>query len=172
MAACDLLTGGIARGCDNNTGGISKLYLANFDDVVSETISAGEVTAITMATGDVFFEFAFNKNTSSLTQDITVDNVNGTTVHTQTINLVIPRRDNAKRNQIALLTRSLTKAIVLDQNGIYWYCGYANGMDITTIADTTGVAKADLNGYTITLVGEEPAMAYTMTSGIIAAIVE
>ena len=170
--ACDLLTGGIAKGCDNNTGGIQKLYLANFDDVVTETVASGEVTAITMATGEVFYEFAFNKNTSSLLQDIAVDQVNGTTIHTQTINLVIPRRDNTKRNAIALLTRASTKAIVLDQNGIYWYCGYQNGLDVTTIADTTGVAKADLNGYTITLVGEEPAMAYTVTSGIVTAIVE
>lgn len=168
--ACDLLTGGIAKGCDNNIGGIQKLYLANFDDVLSETITDGELTAITMASGEVFYEFAFNKNTSSLTQTITNDQVNGTIIHTQTINLVIPRRDKTKRNTIALLTRALTKAIVLDQNGVYWYVGYQNGCDVTEIADTTGVAKADLNGYNITLLAEEPAMAYTVDSTIITAI--
>jgi hypothetical protein len=168
--ACDLLNGGIARGCDNNQGGITKLYLANFDDVLTETVASGEVTAITMATGEVFYEFAFNKNTSSLTQTITNDQVNGTTIHTQTINLVIPRRDNAKRNAIATLTRSLTKAIVLDSNGIYWYCGAANGLDVTEIADTTGVVKSDLNGYNITLVGEEPVMTYTVASGVVTTV--
>lgn len=169
---CDLLTGGIAKGCDNNIGGIQKLYLANFGDVLSETVSDGNVTAISMASGAVFYEFAFNKNTSSFTETTSNDQVNGTTINTQTINLVIARRDTNKRNNIALLTRSLTKGIVLDQNGIYWLVGFQNGLDVTEVADTTGVAKADLNGYTITLIGEEPVKAYTVDSSIIAGIIE
>lgn len=169
---CDLLTGGIAKGCDNNIGGIQKLYLANFGDVLSETVSDGNVTAISMASGAVFYEFAFNKNTSSATENTSNDQVNGTRINTQTINLVIARRDRSKRNAIELLTRSLTKAIVLDQNGIYWLYGFQNGLDVPEVADTTGVAKADLNGYTITLIGEEPVKAYTVDSSIIAGIIE
>jgi len=49
--------------CENNIGGLTKLYLTDFDNVLGITASGGTISTITLATASVFYEFEFNRTT-------------------------------------------------------------------------------------------------------------
>jgi hypothetical protein len=168
MAICNAISG-ITFTCSSNTGGVQKIYLANFEDVTGYTESNSVVTQINMAAGATFHEFQFNRNTSSINEEATINLENGTTFYTQTITLVIPKREAAKRDKILVLADGQPKlaVIVLDQNGLYWFAGLQNGAYLTANVTGSGVQKTDANGYNLTITGEEPKLAPEVDSTII-----
>ncbi len=168
--SCTLLTGGILKDCANNLGGVKKIYITDFVNVLSVTETTGTLTAITMASGTVFYEFEFNKNTSTFGEVATVSLENGSLFYDQTVTLKIPRREVAKRNVLKLLMQKDLAVIVQDENGLYWYIGETNGANVTELPSESGTAKGDFNGYTITMKGQEPEQAPEVDSAIIAGL--
>ena len=174
MAICNELDTGIGKTCDNNTGGVKKIFIAEKDNVASVTPGSpfDTITAITMVSGKKFYEFAFNKNTSTFTEVTTGDQAVGSQVCTQTLTLVLNRREQAKREVLLKLGNFKDLAvIVLDSNDKYWLLGETEGMNMTENSSENGTVKTDRNGYTITLVGEEPEMASEVDSTVISSIV-
>ena len=102
--ACVSFTGGISNDCSNNIGGITKLYITDLANVTTLTSASGTVSAITMATGSVFYSFAFNRNSATYTEDLVKSVEAGSALWEQTVTVKIPRRDVTKRNTLALLT--------------------------------------------------------------------
>jgi hypothetical protein len=170
--SCDLLNGGIEKGCGPNLGGLKKVYITNLENVDPvPTVTAGEISAITMTSGAVFYEFAFPKNTSSFTEDLTSDITTGSEFWTSTLTLVFTKREAAKREKIALLAGQRDLAIIVqDQNDTYWYMGLSNGMTLTQTTGGSGTTKTDLNGYTLTFTGEEMYQMPEVDSSIIAGL--
>lgn len=169
----ELLTGGISLGCENNSGGVRKIYITDFVSVTGLTQDSDEViTGISLNSGAVYYDFEFNRNTSSYQETATVSLENGTTFYTQVVTLVIPRREYAKRNKIKLLAAGQKKLsiIVEDSNGLFWLFGEEEGCILSALDGGSGVAKTDLNGYTITLTAEEPDQAKEVDSTIIAGL--
>jgi hypothetical protein len=175
LCACDLISGGIACGCENNLGGISEIYVIDFCSINTITTGTGSfdgvVTAISTTASACFYEYCFNKNTSSLTEQAIVSIENGSLFYQQIATVVIPRREVAKRNALAMLMQKNLGVIVKDQNGLYWLIGEQNGVNVTDVNSTSGVVKGDLNGYTITFTAEEPVQAKEVSSSIITALI-
>lgn len=174
--ACESLDGGITLGCDNNIGGIKKIYLTEKSNVTSTALSSpgNEISSFTMAGSPaaVFYEFEFNKNTSSYTEELASDQATGRDLYTQTLNLVLNRREKTKRDTLLLLAkRKDLVAIVTDNNDINWYFGAGYGLNLTTNTGGSGVAKTDANQYVLTFVGEESEPANTVTDAALAAVI-
>lgn len=172
MPICDALTGGIARTCDNNAGGVTNIYIADFSNVSSYTEANGILTAITMASTTQFFEFEFNRNTSSYNEEMTISLDNGSTFYSQSVNLILSRREAAKREALKELTAGQKElfVIVKDSNGLYWAFGLQEGMITTAMTSGSGVAKGDANNYNITFTAEEVVPAPEVDETIIAAL--
>jgi len=169
--ACVSFSGGIAKDCENNIGGLTKLYLTDFDNIVTYTQSGGTVSAITMASASYFYEFEFNRNSATYTEDLVKSVEAGSALFEQTITVTIPRRDVAKRNTLALLTQRDLAVIIKDSNGLYWYPGAVEGVYLSESTSTSGTAKADGSNYVITLKGFEIDRAPGVASGIVNALV-
>lgn len=169
---CDLITEGISKGCENNTGGLQKLYLTDKDSVTSVTSSSGHISAFTMAGSPaaVFYEFEFNRNTASFDEPQPINVENGSAYVEQKITLAIPRRDTAKRNVIVTLAQRDLVAIVKDGNGIYWYVGEVNGLLLTENTGGSGLAKADGSKYNLVFTAEEPELAKTVEESAVLAV--
>jgi len=171
--ACNTNITGILKGCENNAGGLRRIFIAAEEDVTSTTIVDGEVTAITMDTSKLFQEFQFNRNSANYIEEAGIDLTAGSTFFTTTLTLNIARRDVAKRNAISILAggqRDL-KIIIEDSNGIYWFMGLAESANLTGLGEGSGAAKADGSKYSMTLVAEEVEMMPVIDNTIIAAIV-
>jgi len=169
--ACIAFTGGITLDCENNIGGVTKVYLTDFDNVASITAAGGTVSAITMEQGEFFYEFEFNRNSAEFTEDLVKSVEAGSALFEQTLVLTIPRRDVAKRNTLSLLTQRDLAVILKDSNGFFWYPGEVEGMYLSESTSTTGLNKADGSNYVLTLKGFEleraPGVDGTIISGLL-----
>lgn len=171
--SCVSFSGGIANDCSNNIGGLTKLYLTDFANVQSYTQAGGTVSAVTLAGATSsygFYEFAFNRNSATFTEDLVKSVEAGSALFEQTVTVTIPRRDVAKRNTLSLLTQRDLAVIVKDSNGLYWYVGSSEGMYLSESTSTSGTAKADGSNYVLTLKGFEQERAYGVNSAIIAGL--
>ena len=145
---CSQILAGIARDCSSNLGGIKAVYIANADDVDSITELSGVVTAITMKSSKKFYPYVFSPGTSSLTSNWQVNAENGTKYVESDLLMVFNRMDSTKRLEIMALAQTEMAIVVEDNNGTMWFLAEAT---INAGDGQTGTARADRNGYSITL---------------------
>ena len=169
--ACVSFSGGISKDCENNIGGLTKVYLTDFDNITGYTQSGGTVSSISLAASSYFYEFEFNRNSATFTEDLVKSVEAGSALFDQTLSLTIPRRDVSKRNTLSLLTQRDLAVIIKDSNGLYWYPGAAEGIYLSESTSTTGTAKADGSNYVLTMKGFEQVRAYGVAPGIVTALV-
>jgi hypothetical protein len=151
-----LLTQGFSVGCRDNTGGIKKVYLGNWENLTYTEDAEGIITNITDASGNfALYEYMLQKNISSLTENISMEPANETVTYSPEVMIVLNKLDTAKRNELALIAKSLTIAIVEDLNGAFWIVGKGRGLDLSSAIRQTGAASSDRNGTEFTLIGTE-----------------
>ena len=165
MACTQTLTG-ITRDCLGNNGGIRKVWLANYDNVASLTVASGAITAITMSNSEKFKLYEFARNTSSLSSNYAVNAENGTSYVESDLLMVFNRMDTSKRLEIVALAQGNLVAIVEDNNGNKWYLGKDFPVTINAGDGQTGTARADRNGYSITLRDESAELPFPFTGTV------
>ena len=146
MATCDL-TAGRLKACKQSLGGVSTLFLFNFVENPF-TVSAGIATAINPLLTTVF-EYELEGDGNNISESQVPDRNTGTTVNTQTSTFVLKKVDATTSAQMNLLAYGFPMAVVKDRNGIYHAIGIDDGIDFTVV-QSTGGAKTELNGYTLT----------------------
>ncbi len=165
---CDALET-ITKSCDNNIGGIRKIWLNDQENITTNPVVAvmGEVT--TLAVSVDYTEFEINRNTGNYTEDTAVDLINGSSFVTQTITLMFNRREAAKSEAINILAsgQRYLSAIILDANEKYWYF---EDLQLTATGEGSGTARADGSKYSVTLLSEANFLASEITAAAVAAV--
>lgn len=149
--ACAQTLNGIINDCAPSMGGIVEAYIANHADVTAVTATSGKVTAITLASSAKFKKFAFPRNTGSLTSNYTIDDTTGAKFVASDLVLQFNRMETAKRIEITALAQGELAVIVKDANGAFWYLGKDAPVKASAGDGLTGTARADRNGYSVTL---------------------
>ena len=144
--ACDI-TAGREKACKQGLGGLGKLYLFNFVENPF-TVTAGVATAINPLLTTVF-EYELEGDGNNVAESLVSDRNSGTSLNTQTLTVVLKKIDAVTSAQMNLLAYGFPMAVVKDRNGIFHAIGTDDGIDFT-VAQSTGGAKGDLNGYTLT----------------------
>lgn len=162
---------GIPLDCAGNVGGILEVYIANFDDVKSVTITDDIIKTITMAETAKFKRYSFKKGTGSMAPSLNAGDGGSNFVAT-TLTLQFNRMETAKRTEMAALAVGELVAIVKDANGKYWYMGYSTPVTATGGDSTTGTAFTDTNMYALTLVANEATYPYEVDAAAIADIID
>ena len=167
--ACSQTLSGIARDCAPNMGGIVEVYLANKADVSAITITSNKVTAITMNSTAKFKTYQFKPGTSSMSSNYQVNQENGTVFVQTDLLMVFNRMETTKRIEITAMAQGELCAIVKDANGLLWMLGVDEPLVISAGDGLTGTARADRNGYSVTLQDnslEMPVEILTGTGGV------
>ena len=170
MANCNSIVG-IAKGCDNNLGGIYEAYIIDQDAITgTTTTSAHTITAIPLASGETFTQFQFKRNVGNMVISPQISFENGSTFYNHTLTLVFHKREASKSNALQILGEGqrYLAIIIKDANGIYWFIDHAqlNGGD-----EDTGTAKADGSKVTVTFLAEMENRAYAVDPSIIAGLI-
>ena len=168
---CNQTLTAILRDCSPSMGGIIEVMFANKEDVQEVALSEDMVNSITMANSKKFVKFQFARNTGSMSSNYTIDPTTGVKFVTTDLVLVFNRMETSKRVSIKALVQNDLVAIVKDANGKYWYLGYDEALNATAGDGMTGTARADRNGYSVTLQDNSHEMPYEVNSEIIAALV-
>ena len=164
----------IVKSCDNNTGGIEKIWINQQDNISGITLDATNtwtIDAITLTGGAPdFTAFDIRRNTGSYTEEAAIDLINGSSYVTAVINLMFHRRDQDKSQAIKILGagQQYLVAIVKDMNGKYWYFPQ---LQLTATGEGSGVTRADGSKYSVTLTSEVEFLAYEIEEAAVTAVI-
>jgi hypothetical protein len=163
--ACNI-TAGRLKVCKDSVGGSKKAFIFNYVEDAF-TVVAGVATAINPLLTQVF-EFELEGDGNTYGQNKPSDRNNGTSINTQTLTLILKKMDAATSAEMNLLTAGYPMAVIQDRNGEYLVIGLDDGLDFT-VDSSTGGAKSDLNGYTLTGVATTKDMAPHLDTATISA---
>lgn len=152
--ACDI-TAGRAKSCKSSIGGVSVFYPFNYVENPF-TVVNGVATAINPLL-TVAYAYELEGDGNNWSESLVSDRNTGTTVNTQTGTLVLKGIDAATSAQLNLLAYGYPMGVLKDRKGIYHAIGIDDGIDFTVV-QTTGGAKGELNGYTLTGVSTTDAL--------------
>jgi hypothetical protein len=158
--ACEL-SAGFLLDCKDSIGGIKAIYIGNHGDFLTDitTDLAGYITALPEAK---VYKFITPKHTGSFNEEVASSVENGTIFYTQTVTATFFKLTAARRLNLELMAKNRLAVFVQDNNDNIFMIGRTDGAEVTAMTTSTGVAKGDLNGYTITLTAEEPNKAYLL----------
>jgi hypothetical protein len=171
--SCEALEG-IVKSCDNNSGGIYKVWINQQDNIASIAVNSTLTWTIDDITltdpANTYTEFEIKRNTGNYTEEAAIDLINGSSYYTQTITLMFHRRDQSKSQAIKVLGagQQYLNAIVQDANGKYWYFPF---LQLTAAAEGSGTARADGSKYSVTLLAQNDFLAYEVTEGAVQAVI-
>jgi len=167
--SCTTLTA-ITKGCDNNIGGITAIYINDMDNITSTTIDSASYMVDAQVVSSDYEAFEFRRNTGNFTEETAVDFANGSSFVTATITLMFHRREASKSKAIKILSEGQRDLaiIVKDANGKYWYFPFAQ---LSATAEGSGTAKADGSKYSVTFIAENENLAYEVDPTIIAGLI-
>ncbi len=156
--------------CRNSVGGISEIYLTELENKSTFTATSGVITAFTLSSGKKFWTFKLEKENAEFTEKIVPSVENGTVYYEQEVKFSMKQLSASNRNNIRQIVQNRLFIIVKDNNGVYWLLGEVNGCDLGASDGKTGKAMGDLNGYSLTFMGKEPAPAQQVTGTLLATL--
>jgi len=166
------LTQSFSLGCKEVLGGIKSVRFTSLDEWESlvPAYSTGAVTIGTPST--VFYKYELDKEESSFNDDPTPGSNRGTLYYVPAVTFILSKLDVAKRNEMQLLAKNRVVAIIETRESTpqYWVIGQTNGLDLSAGVGGSGVAAADLNGYTMTYTGMEADPMVNIASAALAGI--
>lgn len=163
---CDIAAGR-AKTCDNLQGGVEELYFFNnIDDAF--TVVANVCTAINAGL-TATYKYVIQGDGNTLTESNVVDKKVGTKVNTQTLVSQLKQVNSATNVELDKLLAGDISAVYKDRNNQYrWIAD--KGFNVTSTAElVTGAARADFNGYNVTLVSETLDMAPSLDASTVTA---
>ena len=168
--ACNQTLNGLVRDCQPSMGGIVEAHAINKEYIEKIAAAEGVVSEITLAEGEKFKSYYFNRNTGSMTSNYTLDPATGVRFVTTDLVLQFNRMETAKRVEVTALAQNELALIVKDANGKYWLLGKDEPVMATAGEGVTGTARGDRNGYGITLQDTSLEMPYEVDAAIVAAL--
>ena len=156
-----------------DVAGVTKIYLANYDEIASFTSSTSdnEFDAVSMKTNPTtvlpyyWYEVSVKRNSASFQNDVVINGENNPYV-THQLTMDIHGMDKKKSAAIqALLNGNYSVAIVKTSDGLYHLLGRTLGMRGQSGTYGSGKAVGDLYGGTITVQGNATELSEYVKSG-------
>lgn len=168
---CSILTQGIYKeACKLQRGGFRNLYVANVGQLDSTTLTADEITAITMDIDPLttnpynWFSIKIKKNTGSIANPAQIG-TNNKTIN-QTISFTVEGFKTSLKLRFEELIVSDLVFIAVRHDGTSHMVGRLAGAEMTAGDLTTGVALDDLVGATLEFLADgELEAVKTITAG-------
>ena len=164
--ACEITKGRTSLPCKSDFGGIKNVYIMKqsdwYDGLFINNISNPSIT-YPISQGNLIydwtvdytvFKFALRNSANTFTQDMTSSRDTGTTVFTQTLNIVLPKLSAELEYQIKLLCYGNPRVFVETNTGHLLLMGYYYGCEVTGKSEVLGTLDA-MTGYTLSIIGVE-----------------
>lgn len=160
------LTSSLALNCRDSNGGLKEIKVKVHPGLqtigTDFTVSSGVVT-IASGSQTGWYLWALEKETCNFDEDIMTNVQNGTTFYQQVLNVVFNKFSNKNRNEIALYAQTPVLLAVRDMNNKYSLIGLDYGADLTAGKHSSGTARGDRSGSTLTFTAKETQAIIDMT---------
>jgi len=152
--ACDVSEGRLVA-CKDVIGGIQKIFLTNYDEALLSklTITSNEITDFGSAI--TVFQYDLRANTGTYNANFTSNDANGTTYYEQVLEVMLQKIVHEDIPNLDNILKGRCHVWVLDANDNVFLLGTRFGCTVTAGAMSTGTAKADMSGFTLTFTAQE-----------------
>jgi hypothetical protein len=165
--ACNPTLTGISFDCtDLGIGGLTKVYIANKEDldgivtVSGNTVTIAPTTTTLVGDGDAV-EIDFNlKDGFSVFSEVKTVTADGTINVVPTISIEIPKMTAAHRDELEEISKAGAELVAFVETaaGTHHLVGWDYGLYASTVDATSGTGRSEKNRYQITFTGEEDAL--------------
>lgn len=163
MAYCNTIKSVNIDLCQNNLGGIRKVWLANFEDNAATVETDGE--KITALKGE-WYEYPIRKGTANMTSTYNTSADGANYVSTE-LSLVFSKMETSKRIAMTSFALAEAMAVVEDSNANRWFLGKDAPITLTAGGGESGTAKGDRNAYTATFTDESLTFPYELAEDVV-----
>ena len=151
--ACNL-SKGRAVNCKDNQGGISRIWITDFDSLGTMTLGSND--EITDATGTAtLFQYDLKGSANTMETTATTSRDNGSAFFSTTLSVTLPKLTKEDMKELKLLAYGRPQIIVEDRNSNFLLLGKEHGCELTNATISTGGAMGDMNGYVMEFQSEE-----------------
>lgn len=158
-----LISSSISKSCGYLVGGISEVYLTNWEEV--STINSGTTTWTTGATQAKWFKFVPEKNSGSYVDELVVNGSMKSRNHSVTFR--INSKTQAALDVMDDLSLATLVACVKDRTGSYVVLGKVNGLEATVSSANSGANETEEAGILITLAGLQTESAFVYSGTLV-----
>ena len=159
--------------CGYSLGAISRIYLANYDDVSATTVdstSGQQVTAITMATGTTFYKLDPAKNSANWTDELVV-NDDGSKYRThQVVFNIVGAYTPEMVDVVDALSLGKYVAVLEKNDGTAVMLGRTAGVEAGVVTVGGSDDNSVVNGIQVTLNGNMAEAALPLSAAALASI--
>lgn len=175
MPTCALTADFTYNQCKGGVGGIQKVYLTEFANLsgagaTAPTITAGVITAWTIATGKEFKIYYLDEEMGVFSDPSKYTPESGAIIFEPKIEFTIKGLTIVLHQELLLVMKNYLCMIVLDDNGVYWVFGIDRPMHLVTNDVTSGTKLEDFNGYKLSFSGRQLSHVYQLQAGLITAL--
>jgi hypothetical protein len=150
-----VLSRGFLLSCNEGVGGVKQIYIGNFADFANGGIEFTNGIIVDLPEAEIF-PYEANRNTGGITIAPNANLENGTLYYTHTVEMTLGKLDPDKKAELEQLAKSRVVAFIRLFDDQIIMVGRQDGCFLTAGTFGSGKARADLNGYQITLTAEEP----------------
>ena len=172
LTSCAVITG-YTQDCRDEIGGIKTVALVEISAKNTLTYASGAVTAFTLNTGKKMYEYALEQATATSSDDSKPNAANGSFYYEHKLNFIIPKRSASFSFYLKNLAQNDLMAVIKTNHETpqYWLLGALNGLKMQDSTASFGTALADLNGYNLNFMANEPIPALQVSASIYAALI-
>jgi len=154
---CDIIANGREIPCLNAKPGVDRFYLIPRTELGKDafTITDGQVTAVDASITEIFkYDMRGNdENVININKEETGRSTGATTYNEEFI-AKLGTVDRETSQELDKVARATPNVVVKDNHGNYRLLGLSEGSYLN-IQETSGGAKTDFNGYTLTFTSTE-----------------
>ena len=165
--ACNL-TAAVGLNCKDTVGGIKAIYFSDFQvsGYAGMTFVAGALDGID--TAQTVYRYDVQPNTASLTTTVTNEPA-GSASYDSALEVTLNILKQSTSEELQRLIQTRVFAYILDANDNVYCIGLQNGCTVTAGTFVTGAARADMQGYTLTVTAGENTYPPSITARVDAA---
>lgn len=168
--SCDLTSGFIYSGCLVKSGGISKLYFIEKQNILSYTVVAGVITAMANKTGKMFREYDIQLEISGTTDDSETPKETGLETFHPIVEFTIWSLLTSLRQEIRLMSQNRLVVTALHNDGVLRTYGLTKGLLKTKNTSNFGIKDEDGQKQILHFEGTEPEPAHELTGSLLTAL--
>jgi hypothetical protein len=160
--ACRRFSTTIAAACRDSQPGITKLFIANYDDILTYTLdtagtSLSGMTCTGVTTGQkCFYEVALNKQVGALVDTPTINLPNGVAISKPKVSGFVQGMTPEVVGMYKSLLQSDVVVVAKTIDAKLYIVGVVNGLSMSTGTYGTEAAVDGKKGFTFELDGIEP----------------
>jgi len=171
MSTCSKYNQSFLTACLNGDPGVSRVYIANYDDILSFTTDSvsGIVLSGLTCTGETspqkcFYRVELLQDVGAAVDTPTISVANGVAISIPSVKFKISKLTQEALNAFNKLKSSRSVVVYENMEGVLYAVGIQRGLYMT--AGTAGTDEATFEGITVELKGKEPIGQYIFSTSL------